>query len=386
MGSINRYIVRTTLVAFLIELVSLTAVIWVTQALRDIDIMTSQGQTILVFIGLTGLIIPLLVLVIAPIALVIAAAHILNKLSTDSEIIVMNSAGMSPWRLFRGFFVVSIIVSLLVTVISAYLAPKGLRMLHEWLTEVHANVVANIVVPGRFTTIEQGVTLYIRSRERNGQLVGIFLDDQRNPQQGVTVLAQSGEVIENKEGTFLVLSKGNMQRHEVGRPDPKMVSFDRYGFDLSQYVGGPAAIKYGIRERYLWQLLFPDPKEPMYIEQPGQFRAELHDRLMAPLYPIAFVIIAFAYLGAPRTNRQSRAMSLLGAVGGVALLRLIGFASIVFGANQPWMLSLQYMALALTFGLGLYVISSGLILEPPAFLTNAIDALSRHLSRRFASG
>src|SRR6185437_14215504 len=109
-----------------------------------------------------------------------------------------------------------------------------------------------------------------------------------------------------------------------------------------------------------------------------------HDRLMAPLYPIAFVIIAFAYLGAPRTNRQSRAMSLLGAVGGVALLRLIGFASIVFGANQPWMLSLQYIAL--TFGLGLYVISSGLILEPPAFLTNAIDALSRHLSRRFASG
>ena len=123
----------------------------------------------------------------------------------------------------------------------------------------------------------------------------------------------------------------------------------------------------------------------MYIEQPGQFRAELHDRLMAPLYPIAFVVIAFAYLGAPRTNRQSRAMSLLGAVGGVALLRLIGFASIVFGANQPWMLSLQYVALALTFGLGLYVISNGLILEPPAFIANIFDALGRRLSRRFAS-
>ena len=85
--------------------VSLTAVIWVTQALRDIDLMTNQGQTILVFVGITGLIIPLLVLVIAPIALVIAAAHMLNKLSTDSEIIVMNSAGMSPWLLFRGLHV-----------------------------------------------------------------------------------------------------------------------------------------------------------------------------------------------------------------------------------------------------------------------------------------
>src|SRR6185436_19763705 len=103
MGSISRYIFRTTLGAFLVVLVSLTAVIWVTQALRDIDIMTSQGQTILVFVGITGLIIPLLVLVIAPIALLIAVAHVLNKLSNDSEIIVMNAAGMSPWVLFRAF-------------------------------------------------------------------------------------------------------------------------------------------------------------------------------------------------------------------------------------------------------------------------------------------
>ena len=76
MGSISRYIFRTTLGAFLVVLVSLTAVIWVTQALRDIDIMTSQGQTILVFVGITALIIPLLVLVIAPIALLIAVTFV----------------------------------------------------------------------------------------------------------------------------------------------------------------------------------------------------------------------------------------------------------------------------------------------------------------------
>ena len=100
-------------------------VIWVTQALRDFDIMTSQGQTVLVFIGITGLIIPLLVLVIAPIALLIAVAHMLNKLCTDSEIIVMNAAGISPGELFRAFLNVAIVVSLMVTVVSAYFAPQG---------------------------------------------------------------------------------------------------------------------------------------------------------------------------------------------------------------------------------------------------------------------
>lgn len=381
MGSINRYIFRTTFGAFALVLISLTAVIWVTQALRDIDIMTSQGQTILVFVGITGLIIPLLVLVIAPIALLIATAHVLNKLSTDSEIIVMNAAGMSPWILFRAFMSVAIVVSIIVMSISAYFAPKGLRMLRDWLTEVRANVVSTIVQPGRFTPIEAGVTIHIRERRANGQLVGIFLDDRRNPDERMTVVAERGDLLDNDNGTFLVLQSGVVQRQQVGKKDPAMVAFDRYAFDLSQFSSGPQAVKYSIRERYLWQLLFPDPKDPYYIEQPGQFRAELHDRLIAPLYPIAFVVIAFAYLGAPRTTRQSRTMSMLGAVGGVAGLRLIGFASTVFGANTPWMLVPQYFAVAFALGGGAYVIHRGLIIEPPAILNEWIAAAVARFER-----
>ncbi len=131
MGSIGWYIFRTTFGAFLVVLISLTAVIWVTQALRDIDLMTNQGQTILVFIGITGLIVPLLVLVIAPIALVVSVAHVLNKLGTESEIIVMNAAGMKPWRLFTPFLAAAVVVSIMAAAISSYLAPEGLRTLRS---------------------------------------------------------------------------------------------------------------------------------------------------------------------------------------------------------------------------------------------------------------
>lgn len=385
MGSISQYIFRTTFGAFAVVLVSLTAVIWVTQALRDIDLMTSQGQTILVFVGITGLIVPLLVLVIAPIALLIAVAHVLNKLSTDSEIIVMNAAGMSPWFLFRAFMSVAIVVSLLVTAVSAYFAPKGLRMLRDWLTEVRANVVSNIVQPGRFTSIETGVTIHIRERRSNGELIGIFLDDQRNPAERITVLAETGELLDNDNGTYLILQKGILQRQQASERDPAMVVFDRNAFDLSQFSGGAQSVRYSIRERYLWQLMFPDPTDQFYIEQPGQFRAELHDRLVAPLYPLAFVVIAFAYLGAPRTTRQGRTLSMIGAIGGVALLRVTGFASTVFGANMPWMLALQYVAVAAAFGFGIYVIRRGIILEPPVFLTNWLTQFTERISQRFAT-
>ena len=385
MGSIGRYIFRTTLGAFIGVTVCLTALIWVTQALREIELMTNQGQTALVFLQITALIIPNLLVLLAPISLLIAVCYVLNKLGTDSEIIVMNASGMSPWLLFRAFFNVAIVVAIIVTAISAYFAPKGLRMLRDWLTEVRANVVSTIVQPGRFTTLESGVTIRIRERRPNGQLLGIMLDDRRNPKERLSVLAETGDLIDNANGTFLVLQNGVVQRREANRRDPAMVVFDRYAFDLSQFAGGPSAVKYSIRERYLWQLMFPDPKDPMYLEQPGQYRAELHDRLIAPLYPLAFVVIAFAYLGAPRTTRQSRTMSMVGAIAGVGLLRLIGFASTVFGAAAPWMLSVQYVALVVAFVFGYLVIRRGLILEPPAFITRFIAAITERFSRRLAT-
>ena len=168
MGSIGRYIFRTTFGAFLVVCASVTALMWITQALRDIDLMTNQGQSILVFIGITSLIIPLLLLIIAPIALMIAVAHVLNKLGNNSELIVMNSAGMPPWQLFRPFLAVGIVVSLLVAAISVYVSPWGLRELRRWATQVRADLVTHVVQPGRFTMLESKLTLHIRERRRTG--------------------------------------------------------------------------------------------------------------------------------------------------------------------------------------------------------------------------
>jgi lipopolysaccharide export system permease protein len=384
-GSITRYIFRTTFGAFLVVLVSLTALIWVTQALRDIDLMTNQGQSILIFIAITGLIIPLLVLVIAPIALVIAVVHVLNKLSTDSEIVVMNAAGMSPWRLFRAFLMVGILVSLLMGAISAYFAPEGLRALRRWITAVRADLVTNIVQPGRFINIERGLVFHFRERKPDGQMLGIFLDDRRDSNERATFLAEQGEILETGDGTFLVLENGSVQRRQASQRDPTIVRFDRYAFDMSRLASGQPTVKYSVRERYLWELIAPDPNDPLLKELPGQFRAEFHDRILAPFYPIAFVVIAYAYLGAPRTSRQSRTLSLLGAIGMVAAVRLIGFASTVFGVHVPFLLTLQYLILIAALAFGVFVIARGVVLEPPAFVINAINAFAERFARRTAA-
>src|SRR6266478_5671802 len=380
MGSIDRYIFRTTLASFALVLISLTGVIWITQALRGIDLMTSQGQTIVTFLGVTSLVIPALVLIISPIALMIAIAHTLNKLATDSEIIVMNAAGFSPFRLF---LYATLVVAVMVAFISAYLAPDGMRRLKQWDAEITADVLANILQPGRFAQLDQNLTIRIRERQPGGVLVGIFVDDRRDPKERVSIIADHGTVLKNEGGSFLILEDGNLERFEAGKRDPALVAFGRYAFDMSKFSNQGHDVTLGIRERYLWELLAPLASDPVYVQLPGQFRAELHDRFMAPIYPFAFAALTFAFLGAPRTTRQSRNFSISSAIFAVFGLRMAGFACSVMAVKSPLAPIVQYLMLALAIGASLWIILGGVVVEPPAALTEAINKSNARLLRLF---
>jgi lipopolysaccharide export system permease protein len=385
MGSIDRYIFRTTLASFVLVLVSLTGVIWITQALRGIDLMTSQGQTILTFLGLTSLVIPALVLIIAPIALMVAISHTLNKLATDSEIIVMNAAGFSPFRLFRPFAYATIVVALMVAFIAAWMAPEGMRRIKQWDAEITADVLINILQPGRFSQLDQNLTIRIRERQPGGLLDGIFIDDRRDPNERVTIIADHGTVVKNTDGSgsFLILEDGNLERFEAGKRDPALVAFGRYAFDMSKFSNQGHDVALGIRERYLWELLNPDENDPMYKMLSGQFRAELHDRFMAPIYPFAFAALTFAFLGAPRTTRQSRNFSIGASILAVFGLRMAGFACSVMTVKTPAAALVQYLLLAGGIGIGLWIIVSGAVVEPSAALIEAINKSNARIARLF---
>jgi lipopolysaccharide export system permease protein len=380
--SIGRYIFRTTVAAFLITLVSLTVVIWFTQAMRDFDLITSERQTLFVFIGITGMIVPLLVMIIAPIALMLAAAHVLARLGQDSEMIVMNAAGLSPWRLLAPFLAAGVVVSLLCSGIAAYLSPRALRELRDWSSQVRADILTNIVQPGRFTSVSGNLTFHIADRRPNGLLVGIFVDDRSNPDEHATYLAEQGEIVKKDNGSYLVLENGSIQRLESGQTDPRIVIFDRYAFDLSKFIGGgPQNSNYTVREKYIWELIWPPPGDPLYATQSDQFRSELYDRLATPFYPVAFAILTYMFLGPPQTTRQNRTLSMIGLIGAVSALRMAGFLSVVAGVKAPAMLSLQFVALAAAIAGGLWQISRGKAVEHALFVNRIANAVSERLAR-----
>jgi len=161
------------------------------------------------------------------------------------------------------------------------------------------------------------------------------------------------------------------------------VAFGRYAFDMSKFSNQGRDVALGIRERYLWELLSPEPDDPIYQQLSGQFRAELHDRFMSPVYPFAFAALTFAFLGTPRTTRQSRNFSIGGSILAVFGLRMAGFACSVVTVKTPAAALLQYSMLVAAIAIGLWMILGGVVVEPPAVLIEAINKSNARIARLF---
>jgi lipopolysaccharide export system permease protein len=326
MTLLERYILRNAFTAFVACLVALTGVIWVTQALRELDLLTGKGQTIFIFLTVTGLSLPALISVISPVALFIATLYALNKLNSDSELIVMSAAGMRPLHLMRPFLALAAFVCLVVGMITVYVMPASFQEMRNLVTKIRADFVATMAKEGQFISLDNGITFHYRERSGDA-LLGIFMEDQRNKDKVVVYLAERGQTVENNGQAYLVLEKGSIQNKEPNSRDSSIVAFERYAVDLNAFNNEDSTITYKPRERSTTQLIFPDKSETFYQLQPGRFRAELHDRLSSWLYPLAMMAIAFAALGDPRTTRQGRGLAIAAAVLGVIVLRIAGFAA-----------------------------------------------------------
>jgi lipopolysaccharide export system permease protein len=335
---IERYLFRTAASAFLAGLLTLTAVIWVTQALKQLDLMTSKGQTILVFLTVTGLGLPFLTAVIAPVALFASVLYCLNKLNGDSELVVMSASGISTARLLVPFLALFALVFLGVAALYIEIMPRSFQAIQTLTARVHADFIANFARPGAFTELEAGFVFHYRERANDGSLRGVFIQDRRDAAAITTYIAEVGEIVEKEGDTYLLLLRGSTQRPRASG-DSAIITFDDYAIDLSQFIRKGDAIRRP-RERTTWQLLVSDPRDPSQAKLAGQLRAELFDRFTSPFYAFAAGLIGFAALGEARTTRQGRGWAIISAVLVFAAVRLLGItASLLMrgkgGASPP---------------------------------------------------
>jgi lipopolysaccharide export system permease protein len=323
----ERYVFRQAGAALLIILLSLSSIVWVALALRQLNVVTSQGQDVWMLIRMTTLALPNLMAIIAPFSLLIACIHTLNRLNGDSELIVLTASGATIWRAARPLLALALLVALGVAFVNHLAMPWSLKLLRQYIVEVRANILTQVIQPGAFSSPEQGLTFHIRERDPNGELLGLIVHDTRNKELNQSYLAERGVIVERPPSNYLFMSKGHIVRRNDKDEPAQIIVFEKYAVDLDQFekkLSEDEDLK--PRERYLGELLHPEATSNSYRSAPGKFRAELHERFSNPLYPLAFAFIALAAVGQAHSTRQNRVQQVAIAFVLAAGLRLGGLA------------------------------------------------------------
>ena len=330
MSLFSRYVFRQVANAFVIILVTLTTIVWLATALKQLDLIVSQGQGFVLFLKMTFLTLPSLMALIAPNAMLMASLYTLDRMNGDSELIVMTAAGAPIWRIGAPFVLLASMVCVVILICNLWVMPASMRALRALITQVRADVISQVLQPGRFSSTEPGLTFHIRDRSPTGDLLGLLVHDERDDKQLMSYLADRGRIISNDDGAYLVMFDGHVHRYETKSPDQgvQIVAFDQYLLNISDLNPKDTGSKeLRPRERYLGELLNPDPKLLKAKGAVGQLRTELHDRFSTPFYPLLFALLAVAILGHARTTRESRWAQILIAAGIAVGLRVSGLTA-----------------------------------------------------------
>lgn len=355
MPSITRYVLGQLVAATVFVTLALTFAVWLTQSLRLIDYMVNRGLSASTFLTFVGLLLPSFLGVVLPIASFVAALFVYHKLAMDSEMVVMRAAGLSQLQLARPAIVLGILVTLAVYSISLYFLPASFRNFKDLQHGFRSDFSAILLQEGVFTTVTEDITVYVRKRSPEGELRGILVHDNRDPEKPVTMMAERGALVPSEAGPRVVMENGNRQEVRPGTGRFSLLYFDRYTVELTDFDNAPQSRWREPKERFIHELLAPGANR---LDQ--QYRLELlaegHNRIVGPLYSLVFVVIGMAALLAGEFNRRGQAKRVLAAIACVAALEGISLALHDLSTRNLAVVPVMYAVVIVSTALGLYIL------------------------------
>ena len=357
MSGVPRYILWQLIGPTVFVTITLTGVIWLSQSLRFLDLIINKGLSAGDFLYLTLLLLPKILVLLVPISLFSATVYTFHRLKTDSEIVVMRAAGLSPSALAVPAVVVSVTVAIVCYLLTLYLQPLGFRTFKDLQFSVRSNYASVLVQEGVFNTLVDGVTVFVRAREANGELTGIFVHDARDPDKPTTMMAERGALVQTDNGPRFVLVKGNRQELDTKDTQVSFLFFDRYTLDLRQFSETSATRWREPGERYLHELLEPG-EGPDDIANSDKMFAEAHQRLTAPLYAVVFVLIAVASMLFGEYNRRRDWTRILIAAVAAMIVQTLGLSFTSVVSNAPALVPLMYANIIIPVLICAYVLAT----------------------------
>jgi len=338
----DRYLLSQLMVFFGFFALVLVMVYWVNQAVLLFDRLIADGQSATVFLEFTALTLPNVIRIVLPVAGFAASVYATNRLSSESELVVVQAMGFSSFRLARAVLVFGTIVALLTAILANILVPISETRLTERSAEIKNNITARFLTEGEFLHPTDGITFYIREITPQGELKDVFMSDSRNADNQVIYTAKNAFLVREETGPKLVMFDGMAQTLAPATNRLFTTSFSDFSYDIGGLIESDPGGGRSVSEISTLDLMFPTPA---LLEETGHSTAILvysgHKRIAQPLLAIIMALIGFAALLVGNFSRFGVIRQIIAAILLVILVRVLDSVLIEFvrrDENLWWLL------------------------------------------------
>jgi len=362
---IVRYILRQLTVSTVLVTIGLTAILWLTQSLRFVELTVNKGASLGLFLKLTMLVMPNFLTVILPVSLFAVVLFTYNALITDREMVVLRSAGASHWLIARPALILAGFGTILGFILNLWVIPSTVEEFHRLQWALRNSVTGIVLQEGQFNQVGQGLTVYVRSRSPEGELQGIIVYDRRNPQRKVTLMAERGALIKTDIGAPKVfMINGTRLQVTPGSNRLSLLYFDNYAMEFSDSSDTGEERSRDARERSTEELFSVSESQvgPVLFRQ---FRVEGHQRLASPLYHYSFAFIALASMLSGWFNRRGQAGRVALAIGAMVGLQALALGLSNLVTRDISLVPLIYLLPLVPIAAGAWVLHAPSLVKSP---------------------
>ena len=258
------------------------------------------------FFNLTLLSLPNIILAILPVSGLISAIYLTNRLSADSELIVLRAAGTSDIELSKPFLKLGLIVSLLVGVLTHELVPTVKKSTKSMQDSVSTEMNAMFLKSGEFFNPAKNITMYIGEIKSNKELSNFFLEDSRDPNKLITFTSETAYLAGNANDPQIVLKNGSAQTYLTKEKLLDILYFNDFLYDFKfLYTKKVTKEKDTVKEMTTTQLI-----KYLIIKNMGPrlsqelIKTEIHRRISETLLPTLLILLGFSCVIVSKFSRQ----------------------------------------------------------------------------------
>ena len=347
---LKRYIFKQLMYWLTVSTLSLIGIVWLSQALRLIELLVNKGAPLSDFLTLTVLAIPVWLMVILPIGGLIATILVLNKLQQDREITAMQAVGLSNYSIAIAPLIFGGLISAFLFINSAFIVPLTFSGYKSIINSIRTSAPIIILQEGVFTDLTKGLTIFIDEREGQNNFSNIFVHDTREEGKVVEVIAESGRIDISTSPPRLAFLNGTRSEYTFGETQTAMLKFQQYNISLTREYQGLVNRPSDYNELPISVLLEGNGASEHYSRE---MRAEGHYRLASPILGFAMVIVGIASILSARYSRTGswRNMAIAGVM--AAFIQIVLVSSRGAAITTPSMFPMMYIAAILPIVIGL---------------------------------